>query len=661
MTAKDANKGGGEPPVRPQLHGTDADPTPDRAFGKPAHNPAPLWNNLITMIGMFLAVTALLGLLTFGLFHVAGPVTNPYVDIVGFLVVPGILVLGMIAMPFGILLRSWKLHRRDPEQPLAFHLPKVDLNDPSQRKAAKIVLGGTFVLLPAVGVSSYHGYHFTDSIMFCSQACHTVMEPEAVTYAQSGHARVPCAECHIGSGASWFVKSKLSGTRQVLAVLRNSYSRPIPPAIRHLRPARETCEHCHWPDKFFGDQLATRSRFASDEGNTLQQINMLLKTGGGAQRFYDAHGIHMHVALAGRIEYVAVDEKLQEIPWVKLTGEDGNEVIFRSDGKAHSDPRPEGQVRQMDCMDCHNRPAHALLAPAHAVDVALGERALDPTLPFIKREAVAALVQTYPDPESAEAGIAASLSDFYRSHNSGVQETRLASIDETTRAVVDIYRRSFFPHMNVDWRTYPDNIGHKISPGCYRCHGGQHVAGDGRRISHACETCHTFLNPVQGEGGFTVLHEGEFIHSPVLEGRHTELRCDQCHTGGVAPSTTCEGCHTTQAAFRDATLDVFERFGIEADSMAASVDCESCHDLDQPTTVDAIDEMCMECHDDEEERFDGMLASWKAEAERLMSGIEAEVDSATLDALRVLREAGPLHNIEATRVIVRKLKGDAGS
>ncbi|MGB2987687.1 MAG: cytochrome c3 family protein [Phycisphaerae bacterium] len=438
----------------------------------------------------------------------------------------------------------------------------------------------------------------------------------------------------------------------MVAVLRDSYSRPIPPAIRHLRPAWDTCEHCHWPDRFFGDQLVKLSRFASDEANTPQRINMLLKTGGGAQRIHETRGIHMHVALAWRIEYVAVDEKLQEIPWVKLTDDDGSEVIFRSDGEAHSDPRPEGRVRQMDCMDCHNRPAHAFRAPADAVDIALREGAIDPTLPFIKREAVAALVHTYPDPESAEAGITVSLTDFYRSGYPEVVDARPTLIDETTRAVVDIYRQSFFPNMKVDWRTYPDNIGHKISPGCFRCHDGRHVAASGRRISHACETCHAFLNPTEGESGSTLLHEGEFTHSPVLEGRHGELRCDQCHSGGVAPQRTCAGCHTEQASFRAGNLVGFESLDIPAEPMADGVDCQDCHDLSQPTDVEAIDALCLDCHEDEEERFTGMLASWEREVKQLLSSAERTADAERKRVLRAVRRAGPLHNVEATRVIV---------
>lgn len=547
MIEKDDNKDGAQSPVAPATDGPNVNRTPDGPSGKRIRDSTPLWNNLITMTGMFLAITAFLGLLTFGLFHLAAPVTNPYVDIVGYLLMPGVLVLGLIIIPLGILFKSWRLHRRNPEQKLAFCFPRIDLNDPRQRQAAKIVLGGTFILLPVVGVSSYHGYHFTDSAEFCSQACHTVMEPQAVTYAQSGHARVPCAECHIGSGANWFVKAKLSGTRQVFAVLQDSYSRPIPPAIKHLRPARETCEQCHWPEKFFGDQLADLTRFASDEANTRHEIQMVLKTGGGSHSASQIEGIHKHIALAGRIEYVADDDKLQEIPWVKMTHYDGHEVIYRSDGQPHSAPKPAGQTRQMDCMDCHNRPAHNFLSPARAVDIALREGTIDVNLPFIKREAVAALVRPYPDGESAGGGIATAIAGFYRANYPNVWRDRQASIRPAIQAVQEIYRTSFFSDMKVDWRTYPDNIGHKISPGCFRCHDGRHVDEAGNAISHACSTCHTFLNPGGSVGESDVIHEGEFIHSFKLEGRHGELHCDRCHTGGIAPARTCAGCHIEQA------------------------------------------------------------------------------------------------------------------
>lgn len=622
----------------------------------------PLWNNVITIVGAFLVIIAVLALLTFGLFNFVAPATNPYVDIVGYLVIPGILLIGLIIIPLGVLLKSWRLRRHDPQQKLVFRLPRVNLNDPAQRRAAKVVVVGTFIFLPAVAVSSYHGYHYTDSTEFCSQACHAVMEPEAVTFARSGHARVACAECHIGAGASWFVKSKLSGTRQVLAVMRNSYSRPIPPAIQELRPARETCEQCHWPEKSFGAQLAELARFAADESNTRQDIAMLLKTGSGPRSGRQAEGIHIHVALEGRIEYVAADEKLQDIVWVQFTDFDGREVVYRADGQPHSAPKPGGRTRHMDCMDCHNRAAHRLRAPSETVDLALAEGTIDPTLPYIKREAVAALVRPYPEPENVADDIANSIAAFYRTNYPEVWNNGESAIRESAKTITAIYERSFFPHMRVDWRTYPDNIGHKVSPGCFRCHDGGHVDEHGNRLSHACDGCHTFLNPmVIEEDESPVLREGEFIHIPPLEGRHANLRCDRCHSGGLAPQATCAGCHTAQANFRAGTLAGFEGPELPAEPMADLLECRDCHDLSKPTNVENIDRLCMDCHEDEPERFTGMLASWKREVDQMLADAEAQADAEDTGLLNALRKAGPLHNMEATRVILRAIGEDDAS
>jgi len=399
--------------------------------------------------------------------------------------------------------------------------------------------------------------------------------------------------------------------------------------------------------------LAVRARFAADEANTAREIKMLLKTGGWYRSARQVRGIHLHVALAGRIEYVAADDKLQDIPWVKFTNDGGDEVVYRSDGGLSSAPAPVGQRRVMDCMDCHNRPAHRFLAPADAVDIALHEGTIDPTLPFVKRETVAALVQPHPDKESAEAGIAAALSGFYRTTYPEVWKTRRDSVLTAVEVVKDIYRRSFFSTMKVDWRTYPDNIGHMYSPGCFRCHDGHHVDQDGNSISHACSSCHTFFNTVVSEGRSTAPEKGEFVHAPQLEGRHAELRCDRCHTGGIAPGATCAGCHVDQAAFRAGTLEALAPFDVPAEPMADSVDCESCHDLAAPVTAKAIDAQCVECHDEE---YQGLVVSWAAEAERLLSEAEGSAGPEGLVVLRRLREAGPLHNMEATRRVAAGLK-----
>lgn len=621
---------------------------------QPRHRP--LWNNTITILGLVVTAMGLLLLVTFGLFSLISPSHNPYVDIVGYLILPSILIIGLVLVPLGILFKSWRLRRRDPEQHLTFRLPRIDLNDPAQRRVLKYVMIGMFVLIPVVGVSAYHGYHYTDSTQFCSKACHTPMKPQATTYEYSAHARVSCAECHIGSGASWFVKSKLSGTRQVVAMWRDSFSRPIPPAIHHLRPARETCEHCHWPKKFFGAQLKELVHFASDEDNTRRDVNMLIKTGGGDESTGRAEGIHMHMALEGRIEYLATDDRLQNIPWVRWIDDAGNELIYRSDGRPSSDPRPDGQLRHLDCMDCHNRPAHKFRSPQESVNLFLNAGRIDTTLPFIKREATRILVEPYPDTETAEAQIGDQLLEFYRENYPKVWSARRASVNQAVDAVREIYRQSFFPAMKVDWRTYPDNIGHLYSPGCFRCHDGTHVNQNGERLSHACDVCHTFLNPSKGGDDGSTFVQGQFQHPFELEGPHRTMRCSSCHTGGLAPDPTCSGCHTTQTQFRNGELAAFEPFEIPAEPMADFLSCDGCHDLAEPTTVRAIDNMCMACHEDsEDEKFDGLLASWKNEADKLIAEAEERADEEGLELLRLLKRAGPLHNMEATRKITRAI------
>ncbi len=643
-----------EPPDSDHHQGESTPPPDNNSTPKRGRGSEPLWNNPITMAGAFLAIIGLLGLVTFGLFSLVAPSSNPYVDIVGFMIIPGILVLGLIVMPLGIVLRVRKLRRRDPAHQYTLRLSRIDLRDAAQLRAVKVVVGGTFILLPVVGVTSYHGYHFTDSVDFCSKACHTVMEPEATAYARSDHARVTCAECHIGTGASWFVKSKLSGTRQVLAMMRESYSRPIPPAIHELRPARETCETCHWPEKFFGAQLVERARFASDESSTRRDVAMLLKTGGGSRTGGNVEGIHMHIALEGRIEYVALDNELQEIPWVKMTDFDGNVTVYRSDGRPSTAPKPEGRARRMDCMDCHNRPSHRFPAPSEAVDSALADGEIEASLPFIKREAVAALVRSYPDTESATSGIETALRGFYKAGYPGVFETRLASIDRAVEVVQEIHRTTVFPYMKVDWRTYPDNIGHMYSPGCFRCHEGRHVDGQGRAISHACDGCHTFLNTVEGESGTSMLQEGAFIHSFALEGRHAALRCDRCHSGGNAPPTTCAGCHTKQADFRLGKLAGVDTPDLPAEPMAESVDCTDCHDVSQPVSLEAVNETCVDCHDEE---YEPTLPGWREEIDRLLQEAGSTADAGDKRVLSELRQAGPLHNFEASRMILQRMAG----
>jgi hypothetical protein len=47
--------------------------------------------------------------------------------------------------------------------------------------------------------------------------------------------------------------------------------------------------------------------------------------------------------------------------------------------------------------------------------------------------------------------------------------------------------------MKVTWGTHPNNIGHNNSPGCFRCHDGNHSSKSGVTITNDCSACHNLL------------------------------------------------------------------------------------------------------------------------------------------------------------------------
>jgi hypothetical protein len=509
-------------------------PSPDRL--PPRVN---LLVNGISALGFFLVGLSLLLLLTYALFALLTHAANPYVDIIGYLILPSVFIMGLTIVPLGALWKLWRVRRQPGHAAVGIRLPRLDFNDRATRKRlGAFLLLNVIVILPVLAVTSYTGYNYTESSRFCGQTCHTVMEPEATAHANSPHARVSCAECHIGSGASWFVKSKISGARQVLAVALNTYRRPIPPAITELRPARDTCEECHWPAKFFGEQYKELVHFSPDEQNTRRSVRLLLQVGGADESIGRVTGIHMHMLVAGRIDYVASDEILQQIPWVRYTDSAGQVRIFRADGQPADAPPPAGIVRTVDCMDCHNRGAHHFRPPQLAVDQFMEVGRIDPRLPYVKRETVAALLGNYPDNDAADKAIADHITNFYLQTYPELALAKRAEIAQAVSATQTLYHRTVFNAMKVDWRTYPENIGHLISPGCFRCHDGLHRDAAGVPISSECNTCHKFLNAAADDPG--TLHVGEFQHSMDLS-QHRKLRCNECHNGGQL--RLCRDCH----------------------------------------------------------------------------------------------------------------------
>lgn len=448
-------------------------------------HPASLAGAAITTAAAFLILTL------FGL-ELAGVEGGPYIGILTYLVLPCFFLLGLALVPLGTALHARRKRRAARRgEPLGPPLPIIDLNKERTRRLALTFSGLTLANLVILSVATYKGVEVMDSTEFCGATCHQVMQPEYTAYQRSPHARVGCVSCHIGPGAGWFVKSKLSGSYQVISVAFGLYPRPIPTPVHNLRPARETCEQCHWPAKFVGDRLKVLTRFRDDEANTPTQTVLLVKVGGLRGR--TAQGIHWHVDPAIELRYRA-DEKREIVHEVELKLPDGTVKSFRRPGGAENSGPDRGEGwRVMDCVDCHNRPTHVFRTPQREVDLALEDGRLDRSLPYIRREAVRALEGSYPSHEAARRAIRERIETFYADTYPQIVASKREAIETAAKVLGDLYCANVFPAMNVQWGTYPNHIGHQDSPGCFRCHDEELTTILGEAISQDCSLCHSLL------------------------------------------------------------------------------------------------------------------------------------------------------------------------
>jgi len=450
-----------------------------------------LSQNIISLIGVVLTTSTAITMIAFWIydFMLPGP-PHPYVGILIFLILPGLFVFGLLFIPLGILLRRRKL-RDTGELPGAY--PEIDLRVPMVRSGLLFIGIATVLNVLIFTFASYQGVAYMDTTTFCGQTCHTVMQPEFAAYQNSPHARVNCVECHIGPGAGWFVKSKLSGVRQVFAVTFKTYSRPIPSPVKYLRPARETCEQCHWPQRFSGDKLIIETSYQDNEKNTPLTTALVLKIGGRMSQ--GSVGIHgRHLDAGSRIHYVSIDDARQVIPVVYYTNDQGKTTEYVStDIKATKEQLDKGEKRAMDCIDCHNRPTHAFELPENAMDDRMSRGLVSPDLPFIKKKAVELLKADYPDRKTAQKRIVEGVTSYYRSAYPDIYNTKRALVEQSAENVASIYMQNIFPDMKVTWGVHPNNLGHNDFPGCFRCHDGSHTSADGQTISNDCGACHNLL------------------------------------------------------------------------------------------------------------------------------------------------------------------------
>jgi hypothetical protein len=421
--------------------------------------------------------------------RLSGALTNAYIGLITYMTLPAIFIVGLILIPIG-----WRRYRKSSGRSTR-ELLERRFDDTEVRESffgSKLFLSiASLTLLNVLFLSlaSSRMLQFMDEPVFCGTACHSVMNPEWVTYQDSPHARVKCVECHVGEGIDALVDSKLNGLWQIISVTFDLLERPIPTPVHQLRPAQETCEKCHWPAKFYGNRLARLVRFQADSASTPIYTTLAVKIDAG--KVTGEEGIHWHIADENRVTYASVNDEREKMIWVEMQHPDG--TVKRYTNKRLTDlPGGHERVRVMDCVDCHNRATHIYERPGDAIDEALALGRIDRSLPYIKRRAFRAVTASYADSVAAMEGIANELRGFYRRLDGGL-EGRAQAIDQAIDELREIYNRNIHHEMNITWGTYPSHIGHRGTAGCFRCHISDLVAEDGNHIRDDCTLCHSIV------------------------------------------------------------------------------------------------------------------------------------------------------------------------
>jgi hypothetical protein len=423
------------------------------------------------------------------------------------------------------------------------HWPRITLDLTKGSTRLKFFAGLAGLVLVSLGllVGGIQGYDYTESISFCGTVCHS-MYPQLERHQQSEHSKVACTQCHVGPGAAAFVQSKIDGSRQLVETVLNNYSRPIKSPVHNLRPARETCEGCHTPTSFKDNVIKIIKNYDDDKANTLIETTLILKMGGTNLLTGQSKGIHWHVS--SEVYYIPLDDQRQIIGWIGVKMPDGTlkeyysrDLIGMGQTAFVEKARAAGNLRKMDCIDCHNRAAHYIPYPEQAISQAISDNLISQSLPFIHKNGVEILNTKYASQEEAFQAIDA-LKDNYSSYPK-------EQVDQAVETIKKLYSMTNFPDMNLDWKSNPNNERHTPTAGCFRCHDGNHVlvdsAGIGDAISVKCNLCHTV--PIVGRGNETI------VEAPVIVGNvpasHSDFRWTIEHGNVVAGTDKqqCYNCH----------------------------------------------------------------------------------------------------------------------
>ena len=490
-------------------------------------------NNRVSFIGGIVASVSVLMIVFLFILTLLYEQSSNYLGLFTYIILPVFLVIGLLLIPIGMV--GKKRRMKDPtRETKSTRTWVIDFTDRRHRNAAVIFAAGTVLFLFLSGIGSYEAFHYTESVEFCGKMCHQVMEPEYVAYQKSPHANVSCVECHVGPGADWYVKSKLSGVRQVFAVLKNDYPHPIPTPIRDLRPAQVTCEQCHWPEKFYSHLLVNEKHYLSDYENTEWNIDLRMKLGASHSALGNTEGIHWHINGNVVIQYWDQDGSRENLPYVRFINKATGDTTIYLDEEAGINPDeiPMDELRTMDCMDCHNRPSHNYETPSDFVDFRIASGAIPKELPEIKMVAMTLFAVDYETSEQADSAIQAYVTSYYTDNYPDIAAENGPQIEKAIAGLKDGFHQNIFPYLKASWKVYPDHIGHITYNGCFRCHNDRHASQTGEVISKDCNLCHTILmqGPTGAEEAAPFNSSLEFMHPVDIGEDWKYMNCSECHS-----------------------------------------------------------------------------------------------------------------------------------
>ncbi|PIQ08970.1 MAG: hypothetical protein COW71_08815 [Ignavibacteriales bacterium CG18_big_fil_WC_8_21_14_2_50_31_20] len=446
--------------------------------------------NKIGFTGVVLTTSSFVAMIFLELLRIAGVLTNAYIGLITYLLLPTLFVIGLVFIPFG-----WFKYKKESGKTAKelldrqFTVEELEKNKLGST-LTRTVLIFTLVNVLFLSIASMRMLQFMDEPVFCGTACHSVMGPEWATYQVSPHSRVACVSCHVGEGVGALIDSKLNGTWQMISVTFNLLERPIPTPVHQLRPSRETCEKCHWPEKFYGSKIKSIVHYSTDEISSPKYTTLVLKIDSGEE--VGKSGIHWHIGKSNQIRYASIEDEREEMLWVEVLKNNG--TVKRFINKKHTDIEYNYKdVRIMDCVDCHNRATHIYEDPIDAVDKRIRKGLIDHSLPFVKREAVGAIISSFTTADLANQIIQNHILSFYRENYPNLLGTKGESIDKAISTLQNVYNTNIHYGMNVDWGVYPNFLGHKNGSGCFRCHNKDLVDEISTPIKSDCTMCHSIL------------------------------------------------------------------------------------------------------------------------------------------------------------------------